>query len=100
MQAAKRILTLIKILAVAGSLLVTVLFLGKSEGNARDIQQSFEANRKLPSVENLPYILTSVISQSHGNYDGLIDHNQLVRDLSAVDIVLIGEALRPSHHTR
>jgi hypothetical protein len=92
MEETKQIPSLIKITAALAFVILTIFLPVNIRGTAQEPQSAI-GNADVSGVkERLPANLLTALSLAHGKYEGLINQEDLLSDLQAADIVLIGEA--------
>jgi hypothetical protein len=84
--------SLIKITAAFVLVILTTVLIATNQGIAQDTPSAINNSDQLEAKESLPADLMAALSLAHGNYETLISMQDLLEDLQAVDIVLIGEA--------
>jgi len=94
MEETKQIPSHIKITTAFAIVLLTILLPVNIHGTAQVTQSTIENDNESGMNATVPTHLLAALSQAYGNYESMIKQEDLLRDLQAVDIVLIGEA----HH--
>jgi hypothetical protein len=92
MEETKQIPSRIKITAAFALVILTILLPVNIHGTAQVTISAVENDNESGINATLPTNLLAALSQAHGNYESLINQEDMLRDLQAVDIVLIGEA--------
>lgn len=94
MEKTKQIPLLIKITAALALVILTILLPVNTHGTAQGTKSAIGNANESGVKESLPTNILAALSLAHGNYEGLDNQEDLLSDLQAADIVLIGEA----HH--
>ena len=84
--------SLFKIFFVFVLVMLTTLLIANLKGTAKDSSPEFPTPEQPKSGLGLPIDLLAALTAAHGDYESLITKDDLLDDLLAVDIVLIGEA--------
>lgn len=92
MEETKQIPSLIKIAAALALVILTILLPVNIHGSAQGTQSAIGNANESGIKESLPANLMAALSLAYGNYENLINQEDLLNDLQAADIVLIGEA--------
>ncbi len=92
MEKTKQIPLPIKITAALALVTLTILLPVNTHGTAQGTKSAIGNANESGVKESLPANILAALSLAHGNYESLINQEDLLSDLQAADIVLIGEA--------